>query len=276
MPETATHRIRLGAFDCLVVKDGTESRPDVSQYVASVPEEISGYAVYMLGGLMLVDSPERRILVDSGNGPERGPRSHAAEASFDVEGIAPETIDIVLLTHGDPDHIMGLLTAAGDPVYPNATYFLHRDLQDAWRAPPGAGLYFPGQASFVRQLAAVVADRCILFNTKEELFPGVRAVPAPGHRVGHTAYLFESQGQKLLHIGDSAFDPVFLERTDLVNTHDTDPERGRTSRRALADRAIKEDALVAASHFRLPAVGTLTQAGEDRYTWTPIVAQERN
>jgi glyoxylase-like metal-dependent hydrolase (beta-lactamase superfamily II) len=270
----ALHRLRLGRLDVRIVKDGTESRPDLSQYVDSAPEELSDYAMSMLGGLMLVDSPERRILVDSGNGPERGPRSHAAEAAFEAEGIAPETIDAVLLTHGDPDHIMGLLTAAGDPVYPNATYFLHRELWDAWRAPPSAGLYFPGQASFVRQLAAVVADRCTPLSEERELLPGVRAVPALGHRAGHTAYLFESQGHKLLHIGDGAFDPVFLGRTDLLNTHDTDPERARTSRLALADRAIEEGALVAASHFQLPAIGTLTKAGEDRYTWTPIKDQE--
>jgi glyoxylase-like metal-dependent hydrolase (beta-lactamase superfamily II) len=266
----ASHRLRIGRFDCLVVKDGSAERPPLSQYMDPVPTELAAYEMFMEGGLMLVDGPEGRLLIDAGNGPTRGPRSHAAEEALAAERIAPESIGTVLLTHGDPDHITGLLTASGDPVYPNATYVLHRDLWDAWHAPPSAGLYFPGQAAFVRRLASVVGDRCARFDAEEELFPGVRAVPALGHRAGHTAYLFESEDARLLHVGDAAFDPVFLEFFSVPNVRDTEPERARDARRALVERAIDEGALVVGSHFRLPGVGRLEKIAVDRARWVPV------
>jgi glyoxylase-like metal-dependent hydrolase (beta-lactamase superfamily II) len=40
------------------------------------------------------------------------------------------------------------------------------------------------------------------FDGDPELIPGIRAVPAPGHTPGHTAYSVESGGQKLLVWGD--------------------------------------------------------------------------
>ena len=139
----AGQRFRVGRFDCLIVKDGTESRPPVSQYVDEIPDELTGHALYMLGGMMLVDTPDARILIDAGNGPHRGPRSHAAEATFEAEGIEPTSIDTILLTHGDPDHIGGLLAEDREPAFPNASYVLHRDLWDAWHALRGSDLYFP-------------------------------------------------------------------------------------------------------------------------------------
>jgi len=267
----ASHRLHVGAFDCLVVKDGTVGHPRLSDYMDPVPDTLADYEMSMLGGVMLVEAAEKRILIDAGNGPTRGPRTHAAEDEFAAEGIAPGSIDTVLLTHGDPDHIMGLLTRTGDPVYANASYVLHRDLWDAWRAPPSAGLYFAEQEAFVRQLVVVAADRCTLFDRESEVFPGIHAIPALGHRAGHTAYLLASAGMKLLHIGDAAFDPVFLEHTGIPNLRDTQPERAQASRRMLVERAIAECAVVVGTHFTLPGVGTLTQIGEDRYTWTPII-----
>ncbi len=267
---TASHRLRVGRFDCLIVKDGSAERPPLSQYMDPVPGELAAYEMFMEGGLMLVDAPDGRLLIDGGNGPTRGPRSHAAEEALAAERIAPESIGTVLLTHGDPDHITGLLTASGAPVYPNASYVLHRDLWDAWHAPPSAGLYFPEQEALVRRLASVVGDRCTRFDAEEEVFPGVRAVPALGHRAGHTAYLLESEGSRLLHVGDAAFDPVFLEFFSVPNVRDTEPGRGRDARRALVERAIDDDALVVGSHFRLPGVGRLEKIAVDRARWSSV------
>lgn len=266
----ASHRLRIGAFDCLVVKDGTGDQPQLSDYMDPVPGELASYEMFMEGGLMLVASPEGRVLIDAGNGPARGPRTHAAEAVFEAEGITPESIGTVLLTHGDPDHIGGLLAEDREPAFPNASYVLHRDLWDAWHAPPSAGLYFPVQEASVHRLAGVIAGRCTLFEKEQEVFPGIRAVPALGHRAGHTAYLLESEGACLLHIGDAAFDPVFLEFSSVPNVRDTEPERARDARRALVERAIDDGALVVGSHFALPGVGRLTKIAEDRYRWTPV------
>lgn len=221
---------------------------------------------------MVVDTADHRLLIDAGNGPNRGPRTHTAEDALEEEGITPESVDLVLLTHGDPDHIAGLLTKACALVYPSAQYVLHTDLWRALNSDPDAGLYFPSQMEFVGRLANAIQDRCTLIETEREVVPGIRAIPARGHRAGHTIYRLQSQGEVLFHIGDAAFDPLFLERPELVIGTEYRPEQARATREAIARRAMAEDALIVGSHFAVSNVGHLVQTEHPkRFRWAPRV-----
>jgi glyoxylase-like metal-dependent hydrolase (beta-lactamase superfamily II) len=266
---SASYRFQVGQFDCLIVKDGSEGTPPLSRFMGTIPNELEGRHIYMLGGLILIEGNQSRILIDAGNEPRDRERTHFASMTFREERLTPESIDTVLITHGDPDHIGGLMQG-GELTYPNACYVLHQDLWDAWHAKPDRGLYFAGQATFVARLALLLAGRVETLRSATEVAAGIRAIPAPGHRCGHTVYFLDSRGEKLLHIGDAAFDPVFLEYTDYPNVRDTEPEAARVTRQMLAERAIVEDAMIVGSHFRLPGVGRLNRVTEGRHDWVPV------
>ena len=55
---------------------------------------------------VLIDSGDQRTLVDTGFGPgeELPPTAGLLGLSLEAAGIAPESIDQVLITHGHPDH----------------------------------------------------------------------------------------------------------------------------------------------------------------------------
>ena len=265
------YRLQVGKFDCLIIKDGSKSRPPLSEFMAPPPEGLEGYRMTMLGGLMLVEWEGSRVLIDAGNEPEYRERTHHASTAFREEGIAAESIDRVLITHGDPDHIGGLLTEGGELTYPNARAVLHQELWDAWQTDPDRGRYFPSQAQFVRRLADLLENRVDPVRVPVDVAQGIRAIPAPGHRCGHTIYLLESMGEKLLHIGDAAFDPVFLEHPDCANVHDTEPKEACASRRMIVERAAAENLMIVASHFPLPGVGRLRKLAKERFAWTPAL-----
>jgi glyoxylase-like metal-dependent hydrolase (beta-lactamase superfamily II) len=264
----ASYRFELGKFELLIVKDGTGGARPLSDLVDDIPSDLVGHEIFMEGGLMVIDTPEKQFLIDAGNGPNRGPRTHAAEVAFEKEGITPQSIDTILLTHGDPDHIAGLLTKGGEFVYPNAHYVLNIDLWRALNSDPDAGLYFVGQTDFVRRLADLIQGRSTLLEAEREIWPGIRAIPALGHRAGHTIYRFDSENTVLFHIGDAAFDPVFLEHPELVIPAEYKPDQARATRKAVARRALAENALIVGSHFELANIGRLKQAqGKDHFQW---------
>ncbi|MCK5828022.1 hypothetical protein KAH43_05800, partial [Candidatus Bipolaricaulota bacterium] len=156
----------------------------------------------------------------------------------------------------------------GELVYPNAYYVLNIDLWRALSSEPDAGLYFAGQSDFVRRLADLIQGRSTLLEAEREIWPGIRAIPALGHRAGHTIYRFDSQGAVLFHIGDTAFDPIFLERPDLLLPTEYKPAQAQLTRAAIARRLLAENALIVGSHFDVANVGRLKRSDHAaRYQW---------
>jgi glyoxylase-like metal-dependent hydrolase (beta-lactamase superfamily II) len=106
---------------------------------------------------------------------------------------------------------------------------------------------------------------------EKEVVPGVRVFPAPGHTPGHLAVLVESEGERLLHIGDAAVHPLHVEFPELQNGFDQDPEKAATTRRELLDRAVSERMRLMAFHFPFPSVGQIDQRAGGGREWTPGV-----
>jgi hypothetical protein len=52
------------------------------------------------------------------------------------EGITPEEITTVILTHAHPDHVGGVLDTSGKPAFANAQYVMSKTEWDFWTSKP--------------------------------------------------------------------------------------------------------------------------------------------
>jgi glyoxylase-like metal-dependent hydrolase (beta-lactamase superfamily II) len=218
---------------------------------------------------LLVETAERTVLIDTGAG-DLSPRVGHLLDNLRQAGIAPESIDTVLLTHAHPDHIGGNTETGGRAVFPGARYVLSRQEWAWWtdeaNLTPLASVF--GES--VRKNLVPLRDRVELFDGEQDIASGIHVLPTPGHTAGHIAVVLESDGEELIYISDAALHPIHLEHPDWHPVWDQDRERAMASKRLLFDKAAADGAIVLAFHFPpFPSLGRVERRGRG-WQWQPI------
>ncbi len=275
----AYYRFKVGRMTVTALSDGTAASPwenilkgmapdDIRSRFAAVGESTSRDTSI---NAFLVDTGTRRILIDAGAGALFGPccgrlRTNLAEAGYPVE-----TIDAVLLTHVHGDHSGGL-TVDGAPVFPKADIYLARAEYDYWMSDVQQARVNPSHKKMFAEGRAAIAPydaakRLHVFSGRSVLFPGITAIPAPGHTPGHSFYRIADGQDHLLVIGDIIHAAeVQFGHPDVTADFDADPPRARATReRTLAELARTHE-LVAADHVSFPGLGHVTRDGQG-YAW---------
>lgn len=154
----------------------------------------------------LVNTGQKLVLIDAGSGKLLGPLRGQLRANLIAAGYRPEQVDEIYLTHLHPDHVGGL--ADGDTMaFPNAIVRVDKKDADYWlskenmdKAPEQSKRFFVGAMASLDPY--IKAGRVKLFQGNTDLVHGVSAVASPGHTPGHSFFVAESKGQKIVFWGD--------------------------------------------------------------------------
>ena len=204
---------------------------------------------------------DRHVLIDAGFEPDTVP------GALETLDLAPEDVDLVLLTHADRDHVGGLLMLDGALTYPNARHVISAELWETLRDPATLDRLDPERGAFYRRLVDAFDARLHLPEDEAELVDeGIRFLSSSGHRPGHAAYELLTDTSPLLHTGDVFFHPLFIEHPTWPSTADSHAEQAADTRRQLAQRAAITQALVAGSHLPFPGLGHIEPA-HGAYRW---------
>ncbi len=264
-----TYHFKLGDFQCMVINEESW-RMDAGRLFASrtaeereqiMGAEIAREGVPVSTNILYINTGTQRLLVDSGMGTE-GRIVQALAA----EGIQPGDIDHLLITHGHIDHVGGLAdVSAKRLIFPNARYAIPRVEWEYWTNEENLQVLEETRATMWRALRELLAGKVDLFEPGDEILPGIQAVDAHGHSPGMIAPLFESRGERLLHIADAAHHPFQIRHTDWALRFDMVPEGAVQTRQRLFARAAAENLLVMAFHFSYPGLGYVRGDG-----WQPL------
>lgn len=275
------YRMALGDFEITAVSDGTvglhptqlltnttkkkvETALGRAFLAEPVETSVNGY---------LVNTGSKLVLIDAGAGSLFGPTLGRFVANLKAAGYQPEQVDEIYITHMHADHVGGL-AADGKPVFPNAVVRADQHDADYWlsqknldAAPEDAKGFFKGAMASINPYAA--AGRFQPFNGNTDLMPGVKAIANYGHTKGHTVYLVESKGEKLLLWGDLMHvAAVQFADPSVTIRFDTDAKAALAQRRKVFADAAKQGYWVAGAHLAFPGIGHLRRDAAG-YTFVP-------
>ena len=273
------YRLMLGDFEITALSDGTfpMSVRDLLTHItpqqldAALARSFLKDPVETSVNGFLVNTGSKLVLIDTGAGTSFGPTLGKLLSNLKASGYQPEQVDEIYITHMHGDHVGGLL-ADGKPAFPNAIvrasqqeadYWLNKAHMDA--APKDRKDAY--QSAMAALSPYVAAKKFQPFRGDVELVPGIRAVATPGHTAGHTLYVVESQGQKLvlwgdlMHVAAVQFaDPSISIRFDTDSASAVEQRR-----RVFADAAAHGD-WVGGAHLSFPGLGHL-RAAASGYTF---------
>lgn len=265
------YRARLGDFDITVLSDGIARREvdtllsDPALVRAELTASHLRVAMPLSINVYLINTGTKLVMIDTGAGELFGPDSGHLLASLAAAGVKPEQIDVILVTHIHGDHTGGL-SIGGKRLFVNATVYVSRKDADYWltQAEPKAtvGPY-------------VDAGRLQYLPASGAVLPGITARALPGHTPGHTGYVVESRGKRILFWGDTVHvAEVQFDHPDITITYDVDQPAAAIVRRKLLYEVAATDTVVASPHISFPGLGHLRKVG-DGYRWIALPYNDR-
>jgi glyoxylase-like metal-dependent hydrolase (beta-lactamase superfamily II) len=286
------YRIMLGDFEVTALLDGTHAFPAYTVLQRARPhgtELLSatnpGETDALLAAVDLRAPPEgsinaflintgaQLVLIDSGAGALYGACCGHLLDNLRASGYRPEQVDAVLLTHLHADHVGGVM-AAGRASFPNAVVRVSRREADYWlnaaNEAKAASLLLPMFAGAQKSLKPYIdAGRFQPFDDGATLFEGIRALPTPGHTPGHSSYIVESRGERLLVWGDIVHvAPVQFRDPGVTVTYDSDAGSAERQRDALFAEAAQSHEWIGAAHIAFPGLGHVG-VRDTHFVWIP-------
>jgi glyoxylase-like metal-dependent hydrolase (beta-lactamase superfamily II) len=275
------YRMMLGDFEVTVLSDGTASLPVAKFLTRTTPARIDKALarsflkdpVETSVNAFLINTGTKLVLVDTGTANLFGPTLGRLLDNLKAAGYQPGQVDEIYITHMHFDHIGGLM--AGDkPAFPNAIVRADKRDADYWlsqanmdKAPEDAKDFFKNAMASLNPYAA--AGKFQPFDGDTELAPGVTAKAAHGHTPGHSVYVIESKGQKLVLWGDLMHvAAVQFAEPGVSFQSDTDPKAAAERRKQAYAEAAKQGYWVGAAHLSFPGIGHLRAEGKG-YVFVP-------
>ncbi len=235
---------------------------------------------YATNCLLVEDSHGKRTLIETGNGEKFSPKERdiygidhdcSTEKQLRAIGVEPESIDLVIMSHLHFDHSGGATRRVGETVEPVFKRARHVVQKQEWY--DATHPHERNRASYLPENFAPLeaAGLMHLSDGEEEIAPGIRVIPTPGHTRGHQSVLLGQGDDKMLFLGDVVPTSVHV-KLPFIMAYDLDVVGTLESKRRVLTKALEDRWLVAFGHDLTVAAGRLGVDPRGQFTIAEPVA----
>lgn len=227
----------------------------------------------------LVNTGKALYLVDSGASSCNGGHLGSIYNNLKASGYEPTQVNGVFLTHLHPDHVCGI-SNNGVTNYPNADLHIAKQEYDYWMSPNTIkSIPKENQAKFlatVEKIKTALAPyekskKIKLYSSKQLAVHGFKLKASQGHTPGHHSFVYETDGQQIVFIGDIVHSHTLqFDRPKTAVDFDINPSEAVQTRLKHFAEYAKEGQLIAAPHLPFPAIGHIYSKDGQSYQWMPI------
>jgi len=224
---------------------------------------------------LLVRTAAGLALIDTGAGlglaEQFGEPVGRLPEALAAAGVAAGDVALVVLSHAHPDHVGGLTAGNGSGrrlMFPRARHVIGRTEYEYWTSGPVPG-DFAWMGELARQHLIPVGQAGLLdlVEGEQEVAPGIRVIPAPGHTPGHMAISLTFGSQQAVFLADAVLGEPNFAYPDWTSALETDRPQAARTRRQLLDAAARDTVIVAGYHLWEPG---MVERHADAYRWNPL------
>lgn len=271
----AYYHFKVGAYQCTAVSDGPlplgepsgvfkgMGKGDLARVL--IDNFLPPDNIMLEQNALVVNTGDRVILFDTGMGPSTmfGSGTGRLLGNLRHAGIEPKDVDAVVISHAHIDHCNGLMDGSGGRVFPNAQIYINKADYDFWTDEGKLGTPMKDLIAAARTNLVPNRERIVFITDGQEFLPGIMAMHAPGHTVGHMVFMISSQGRTVCNVADLAHHHVLLmDNPRLEFAYDTDSRLAVASRLRILDMLAASRTPLLAYHLPWPGLGHVAKRGD--------------
>lgn len=281
--EAAMTTIDLGGgFSVQTITDGYLTLP--SDFPAPAVEAQARKAAMAAAGqegdtyrspinVVLVTTPDDKILVDVGSGAHFMSTAGKFVANLEDAGFSREDITKVVYTHAHPDHIWGTLDEFDELTFPEASFHMSEAEHAYWSNEKTIDTLPEDRKAFAvgaKRQIDTLGDKLERHPAGFEVASGVTLVDTAGHTPGHTSVLVTSGDKSFMVLGDALTHPVIsFKHPDWQPGADHIKDMAVETRKRLLDQLATDGIPFTAYHLPGGGMGRAEKNG-DGYAFVPL------